>query len=73
MTKNMLIDGPTETDRDTSQADPAGRGIALCLGMLADEAAEQGFAESSLAIRRAIAVLLVEAAGVGLRTSGRMN
>ena len=51
------------TDRMSDPADPADCGIALCMGMLADEAADHGLQETSLAIRQAIAVFLVETAG----------
>lgn len=50
------------SDPEKTEQPPA-RGIALCLGMLADEAFDLGLPETALAIRHAIAACLIEASG----------
>jgi hypothetical protein len=45
---------------DDGPVAPAAKGIALCLGKLADEAAELGLTETHIAIRQAIGACLIE-------------
>ncbi len=49
-------------DRKDAAITPSEQGIALCLGQLADEAAELGLAETFAAIRQAIGTCLLETA-----------
>ncbi len=68
-------DVPEPQDDRPSQEErgPAARGIALCLGKLADEAAELGLGDTNLAIRRAIGACLLETAGRELLESCNLH
>ncbi len=52
---------------------PSGQGIALCLGQLADEAAELGLPETFAAIRQAIGTCLLETSDRDLAGERRMH
>jgi hypothetical protein len=68
-------DDPERDPKDGAEQRPrpSGQGLALCLGQLADEAAELGLRQTSAAIRQAIGACLLETADRETTGQGRMH